>query len=232
MSEAQESVNPVDSATQQPVAVPSEILDELERLRQHNQALAKEQSNYREERRLAEERAVKAEHATRKAKSRSLELDPDDALRLERFDGLQGRVDELETQLKQRDTAVRQERLKSAAMQTFSQKGALNGEHLYELKKNDLVLRDDGSVAALDGGVERSLDQFVEGLKAPGSPWAYQFQSSGARGMSAVGSQPSATEGVQNPYESGDFAAVVALESGTPEEQALAARFKSQAGKK
>jgi len=79
---------------------------------------------------------------------------------------------------------------------------------------------------------ERPLDQFVEGLKAPGSAWAYQFQASGARGSGAVGSQPTSTDGIPNPYLTGNFAQVVALESGTPEEQALAARFKAEAGKK
>jgi hypothetical protein len=231
MSESNE-LSPVGDNTQQPVAVPPELVAEVERLRAHNNELAKEMSTYREQRRLADERAAQAEKQVKKAAVSSRALDPDQAARLERFDELQKQVDEMESQLKARDAAVRQERLKNAALSVFNQKGAINGEHLFELRKSDLVLRDDGSVGALDGGVERTLDQYVEGLKAPGSAWAYQFQASGARGSGAIGSQPSATSGIPNPYLTGDFETAVKLEAGSPEEQALAARFKAEAGKK
>ena len=229
MSEAQESVNPVDSTTQQPVAVPPELMAEIERLRAHNQQLAAEQSKYREERRLAEERAAAAEAQAKKASKAgsARQLDPDQEQRLERFDALQNRVGELETQLKQRDEAVRQERLKSAAISAFNKGGAINGEHLYELRKGDLVLGDDGSVKALDGGVERTIDQYVSSLKAEASPWAYAFQASGARGMSSVGTS-SQGSGEANPYLTGNFAAVCELEESDP---ARAAQLKAQAGK-
>ena len=235
MSEAQE-LSPVGDNTQQPVAVPpsDSSLVELERLRAHNQQLASEQAKYREERRLAEERAAAAEQKLKGAQrlGSSQALDPDQQARLNSYDELQKRVTTLETELKSRDEQVRSERIKSAALNAFSRGGAINGMHLYEARKNDLVLRDDGSIVGLDAGVERPLDQFVEGLKAPGSAWAYQFQASGARGSGAVGSQPTSTDGMPNPYVTGNFAQVVALESGTPEEQALAARFKAEAGKK
>ena len=235
MSEANE-LSPVDNNTQQPVVVPpsDSSLDELERLRAHNQQLAAEQAKYREERRIAEDRAAAAERKLKgfQRAGSAQPLDPDQQARLNSYDELQKRVTTLETELKARDEQVRSERIKSAALNAFSRGGAINGEHLYEARKNDLVLRDDGSVVGLDGGVERPLDQFVEGLKAPGSAWAYQFQASGARGSGAVGSQPTSTEGIPNPYLTGNFAAAVALEAGTPEEQALAARFKAEAGKK
>ena len=235
MSEAQE-LSPVDNNTQQPVAVPpsDSHLVELERLRAHNQQLASEQSKYREERRLAEERAAAAEQKLKafQRSGSSQPLDPDQQAKLNSFDELQKRVSTLETELDRRDELVRKERIKSEALDAFSRGGAINGKHLYEARKNDLILRDDGSVVGLDGGVERPLDQFVEGLKAPGSAWAYQFQASGARGSGAVGSQPTSTEGIPNPYLTGNFAAAVALEAGTPEEQALAARFKAEAGKR
>ncbi len=233
MSEAQE-LSPVDNNTQQPVAVPPEVQAELERLRAHNQQLAQENSGYRERARTAEERAANAEKALKEQKvlGSSQGLTLDQQARLERDDELQKRVQTLETELKQRDEQVRLERIRNAAIEAFNQAGAINGSHLYEARKSDLILRDDGSVAALDGGVERSLGQYVEGLKAPGSAWAYQFQASGAKGGGSVGSQPNAAEGIANPYLTGNFAAAVALEAGTPEEQALAARFKAEAGKK
>ena len=229
MSEAQEIVDPVDSATQQPVAVNPELTAELERLRAHNQQLAAEQSKYREERRLAEERAAAAEAKVKKMGSTGSAggLDPVQEQRLERFDALQNRVGELETQLKQRDEAMRQERLKSAAIAAFNKGGAINGEHLYELRKGDLVLSEDGSVKALDGGVERSIDQYVQGLKSETSPWAYAFQASGARGMSAVGTS-SQGSGEANPYLTGNFAAVLELENTDP---ARAQQLRAQAGK-
>ena len=233
MSEAPE-LSPVDNNTQQPVAVPQEVQAELERLRAHNQELAQEIFGYRERARTAEERAANAEKALKKQKveGSSQGLTLDQQARLERDDELQKRVQTLETELKQRDEAFRSERIKSAAISAFNQAGAINGMHLYEARKTDLVLRDDGSVAALDGGVERSLNQYVEGLKAPGSAWAYQFQASGAKGGGSVGSQPAAGEGISNPYAGPgkDFGRAIALESGTPEEQALAARFKAEAG--
>ena len=235
MSEANE-LSPVDNNTQQPVAVPPNDPRnaEIERMRAHIQTLTSEQSKYREDRRLAEERAKAFEQqlSSIPKPGSSQALDPDQLARLNSYDELQKRVTGLETELKTRDEQVRSERIKSAALGAFNQGGAINGMHLYEARKNDLVLRDDGSVVGLDGGVERPLDQFVEGLKAPGSAWAYQFQASGARGSGAVGSQPTSTDGIPNPYLTGNFAAAVALESGTPEEQALAARFKAEAGKR
>jgi hypothetical protein len=233
MSEAQE-LSPVDNNTQQPVAVPEEVLAENQRLRAHNQQLAQENSGYRERARNADERAEAAEQKLKglQRAGSSQPLTPDQQARLNSFDELQNRVSTLETELKSRDEQVRSERIKSEALNAFNKGGAINGMHLYEARKNDLVLREDGSVVGLDGGVERPLDQFVEGLKAPGSAWAYQFQASGARGSGAVGSQPTSTEGIPNPYLTGNFAAAVALEAGTPEEQALAARFKAEAGKK
>ena len=236
MTEAQE-LSPVDDNTQQPVAVPQEVLAEVERLRAHVADMSAENARFREQRRMAEDRAVAAEKQLKTERQRlgsSPTLDPDTQARLDRFDELQKRVSELEAERDQSRKTAREEKIKSAAVAAFSERGAINAANLYRRWKDDLVLRDDGSVAAFDGGIERSLDQFVEDLKAPGSPNAYEFQPSGARGTGAVGSQPMATQGIPNPYAAGtrNFAAAVALESGTPEEQALAARFKAEAGVK
>jgi chromosome segregation ATPase len=228
MSEAQESVGSVDPTGQQPVAELGELQKEVERLRAHNQQLAAEQSRYREERRLAEEIAAKAREQAKKAEVRGQQLNPDQEQRLERFDALQSRVSELETQLRQREEAMRKERLRSAAISAFNKHGAKNGEHLYELRKNDLVLGDDGTVRALDGGVERDLDSYASSLKSESSQLAYLFESSGARGMSSVGSSPAAVSGSENPYVTGRFDKIVELEVSDPE---LAARMKAQAGK-
>ncbi len=230
MSEVNESANPVDSATQPPVAVPpNDFRDsEIERLRAHNQQLAAEQSKYRDERRLAEERASQAEARIKKARSASSrQLDPDQEQRLERFDALQNRVGELETQLTQRDEQMRKDRMKTAAISAFNKGGAINGEHLYEARKHDLVLGEDGQIKALDGGVERTIDQFVSGMKSENSGWDYHFRASGARGMSAVGSSPTSAAGSENPYLAGNLTKIVELEHSDPD---LAVRLKQQAG--
>ena len=236
MTEAQE-LSPVDDNTQQPVAVPQEVLAEVERLRAHVADMSNENARFREQRRIAEERAASAEKqlkAERQSRGSSSALDPDIQARLDRFEELQSRVSELETERAQDKKAVREERIKSAAVAAFTERGAINAANLYRRWKDDLVLREDGSVAAFDGGIERSLDQFVDDLKAPGSPNAYEFQPSGARGSGAVGSQPSSLQGIPNPYTGPgkNFTKAMELENGTPEEQALAARFRAEAGVK
>ena len=236
MAEAKD-LSPVDNNSQQPVVVPQDVLAEIERLRAHVDDMKQENSRFREDRRLAEDRAVAAEKALkaeRQARGSSPSLDPDTQARLDRYEELLKRVSELESEREQDKQVVRQEKIKSAAVAAFTEKGAINAANLYRRWKDDLVLRDDGSIAAFDGGIERSLDQFVEDLKAPGSPNAYEFQPSGARGTGAVGSQPSSLQGIQNPYAGPgkDFTKALMLETGTPEEQALAARFKAEAGVK
>ena len=75
-------------------------------------------------------------------------------------------------------------------------------------------------------GVSHDINDFAVSL-ASESNRAYLFNSSGARGMSAVGTT-SQGSGEANPYLTGNFAAVLELEERDPQQ---AAQLKVQAGK-
>jgi seryl-tRNA synthetase len=135
------------------------------------------------------------------------------------------RIAELETQLQEREIAYQQQTIQARAVSAFQQAGVQQSEHMYALLKDKLRLKD-GSVVALDGGVETDLGQFLNNLKSPESQFAYMFASSGARGMGAIGSTPSSSGGMANPYITGNFTEIVRLETENPE---LASRMKSQA---
>ena len=135
------------------------------------------------------------------------------------------RISELEQQLEQKDAAYQQQTIQARAVSAFQQAGVQQSDHMYQLLKDKLRLKD-GSVYALDGGVETDLGQFLNNLKGPDSQFAYMFAGSGASGMGAVGSTPSSTAGMDNPYVSKNFTEMIRLETENPE---LAARMKAQA---
>ena len=135
------------------------------------------------------------------------------------------RISELEQQLEQKDAAYQQQTIQARAVSAFQQAGVQQSDHMYQLLKDKLRLKD-GSVYALDGGVETDLGQFLNNLKGPDSQFAYMFSGSGARGMGAVGSTPTTSAGMDNPYVSKNFTEMIRLETENPE---LAARMKAQA---
>lgn len=135
---------------------------------------------------------------------------------------------ELQKQLADKDAAYQQQTIKARAMSAFQQAGVQQSDHLWALQADKLRMSESGDVVAMDGGVQKPLNDFVESLKGPESQFAYFFQGSGARGMSAVGSTPSATGGMSNPYLTGNFTEIVRLEAENPE---LAQRMQQQAGK-
>ena len=135
---------------------------------------------------------------------------------------------ELQKQLADKDAAYQQQTIKARAMSAFQQAGVQQSDHLWALQADKLRMSENGDVVAMDGGVQKPLNDFVESLKWPESQFAYFFQGSGARGMSAVGSTPSASGGMSNPYLTGNFTEIVRLEAENPE---LAQRLQQQAGK-
>lgn len=136
------------------------------------------------------------------------------------------RISELEQQLEQKDAAYQQQTIQARAVSAFQQAGVQQSEHMYALLKDKLRLKD-GSVVALDGGVETDLGQYLNNLRSPDSQFAYMFSGSGARGMGTVGSTPTSSAGGANPYVTKNFTEIIRLENDDPEK---AARLKAQAG--
>jgi len=138
---------------------------------------------------------------------------------------LQEQIAQLQREKEEMAAAHQQATIQARAVSAFQQAGVQQSEHMYALLKDKLRLKD-GSVVALDGGVETDLGSFLNNLKAPDSQFAYMFAGSGARGMGSSGSTPVSTGGGDNPYVSKNFTKIVELEATNPE---LAARLKAQA---
>ena len=136
------------------------------------------------------------------------------------------RISELESQLQEKDAAYQQQTIQSRAVSAFQQAGVQQSDHMYALLKDKLRLNEEGTVVALDGGVQKPLGDFLNNLKSPDSQFAYMFSGSGARGMGTVGSTPTTSAGGANPYLTKNFTEIVRLEMENPE---LAARLKAQA---
>lgn len=135
------------------------------------------------------------------------------------------RINDLESQLQEREAAYQQQTIQARAVSAFQQAGVQQSDHLYALLKDKLRLNDEGTVVALDGGVQTGLGDYLNNLKSADSQFAYMFAGSGARGMGAVGSTPTTTGG-SNPYISKNFTEILRLETDNPE---MAARMKAQA---
>ena len=107
---------------------------------------------------------------------------------------LQDEIAGLKQQLEDKEVQFQGEQIKATALNAFSQGGVHAPEHLFQLLKDNLRLKD-GSVVALVGGVETPLQQHLDSLRSPGSGMDYFFSGSGARGMSAAGSSNSSSGG-------------------------------------
>ncbi|MAA48826.1 MAG: hypothetical protein CMP83_01550 [Gammaproteobacteria bacterium] len=107
---------------------------------------------------------------------------------------LQDEIAGLKRQLEDKEVQYQGQQIKATALNAFSQGGVHAPEHMFQLLKDNLRLKD-GSVVALVGGVETPLQQHLENLKSPGSGMDYFFNGSGARGMSAAGSSNSSAGG-------------------------------------
>ena len=135
------------------------------------------------------------------------------------------RINDLESQLQEREAAYQQQTIQARAVSAFQQAGVQQSDHMYQLIKDKLRLNEEGSVVALDGGVQTDLGSYLNNLKSTDSQFSYMFAGSGARGMGAVGSTPTTTGG-SNPYISKNFTEILRLETDNPE---MAARMKAQA---
>jgi prefoldin subunit 5 len=139
---------------------------------------------------------------------------------------LQQQLDDLRSQLLQKDEEVQ----RTTQRTQFLSKAAgevLAPDQLYRLVEQDLKLVD-GRLVALRGGVEVDLDRYIGLLKAPGSGYEHFFRASGAIGMGTTAQPPAAAATSGNPYLTGNFTAMVALEAENPE---LAAQLKAEAAR-
>ena len=135
---------------------------------------------------------------------------------------LQDEIAGLKQQLEDKEVQFQGEQIKATALNAFSQGGVHAPEHLFQLLKDNLRLKD-GSVVALVGGVETPLQQHLDSLKSPGSGMDYFFSGSGARGMSAAGSSNSSSGGKS--WGSMGLVERIQMEEENPQ---LAAQLKAQ----
>lgn len=137
---------------------------------------------------------------------------------------LQEQIAQLQREKDEMASQHQQATIQAQAVTAFQKAGVQQSDHMYALLKDKLRMKD-GSLVAIDGGVETDLGGYLNNLKSPDSQFAYMFAGSGARGMGAVGSTPTSTGGA-NPYVTGNFSEALRLEVENPE---LAARLKAQA---
>ena len=226
MSENQEQA-PVEQ-TQQPVAAGVDFSAQVELLKAKNQELIAEKqkvkANFDDLQKqldtLQQERAQqKQSKLQEQGQYQDLWKEANEA-----NSQLKSQIAEMQAALEAKDQQFSQAQIKSAALNSFAQAGVINPDHMFSLVGDKLRI-EDGSLVAVDGGVQQSLNEYVEKLKMPESGADYMFRGNGSVGMGSVGSSgPGA--GMNNPYISGNFTEIVKMETENPE---LAKRMKAQA---
>ena len=228
MSDEQE-MNPVGES-QQPVADTSGLAAQIELLKAKNAELIGEKRKVGQTVEDLQRQIAELQANSQKAKQSKLaEQGEFQTLWKEATNTnsqLQEQIAQLQREKEEMAGAYQQQTIQARAVSAFQQAGVQQSDHMYALLKDKLRLSEENTVVALDGGVQKPLSEYLQNLKAPDSQFAYMFVGSGARGMGAVGSTPSSTAGMDNPYATKDFSAIVRLEMENPE---LAARMKAQA---
>ena len=227
MSENTEQA-PVEQ-TQQPVAAGVDFSAQVELLKAKNQELIAEKqkvkANFDDLQKQLD--ALQQERAQQK-QSKLQEQGQYQDLWKEANDAnsqLKSQIAEMQAALEAKDQQFTQSQIKSAALNHFAQAGVINPEHMYSLVGEKLRL-EDGSLVAVDGGVQQSLNEYVDKLRQPESGWDYHFKGNGSVGMGSGGATSAGAGGMTNPYLSGNFMEIVKLEAENPE---LAKRMQQQA---
>ena len=196
MSETPE-VQPV-AETQQPVAEQRDYTTEVEVLKAQNHKVIGEKKAFQKQVEDMQRQLTDLQNNQQQAKQSKLaEAGEFKTLWTEAtatVSSLQDEIAGLRQQLDDKEVAFQQQQIKATALNAFSQGGVHAPEHMFQLLKDSLRLKD-GSVVALVGGVETPLQQHLDSLKSPGSDMDYFFSGSGARGMSAAGSSTSTAGG-------------------------------------
>ena len=140
-------------------------------------------------------------------------------------------IAELEQKLADLRTSNETAAMKTSALSTISESGAINAAQMLQLVQSNLKKAEDGSVKVLNGGVEEDLNVYLAKLKNPGSGYEHHFKPSSQAGMGAKpATGVSGTGGVANPWAEGsiNLTRQMALEATDPD---LAAVLKREAGK-
>ena len=132
---------------------------------------------------------------------------------------------ELKQQLESVTQSAEQERLKNSALEQITRANAVNPTQLYQLLQPQIRVSDEGSVVALNSGVEQPLGDYLANLKAA-NEWQHHFSASASRGMGSGSGAASVAPGMTNPYRTGNFTEVMKLEASNPE---LAKQLKAEA---
>ena len=140
-------------------------------------------------------------------------------------------IAELEQKLADLQTSNEAAAMKTSALSTISQSGAINAGQMLQLVQGNLKKAEDGSVKVLNGGVEEDLNVYLAKLKNPGSGYEHHFKPSAQAGMGAKPTTGTAgAAGVANPWAEGsiNLTRQMTLEATDPD---LAAVLKREAGK-
>ena len=224
MSETPEQ-QPV-AETQQPVAGERDYAAEVEMLKAQNHKVIGEKKAFQKQVEDMQRQLTDLQNNQQQAKQSKLaeagEFKTLWTQATETVTSLQGEIESLKRQLEDKEVQFQGQQIKATALNAFSQGGVHAPEHMFQLLKDNLRLKD-GSVVALVGGVETPLQQHLENLKSPGSGMDYFFNGSGARGMSAAGSSNSASGGKS--WGSMGLVERIQMEEENPQ---LAAQLKAQ----
>ena len=135
---------------------------------------------------------------------------------------------ELRAAMEQQSARATEQQVRASATAAMAQQGVFAPDQLYQLMSQKLKMNGD-KVAAIDGGVEVPLPEFIANLKNPGSGYEHFFSSSRVSGMGTSAGSPSLTDGMNNPYTTRNFTEIVRLENENPE---LARQLQAEAGMK
>ena len=124
-------------------------------------------------------------------------------------------IAELRAAMEQQSARAAQEQVRATATAAMAQNGVFAPDQLYQLMASKLKMTD-GKVAAIDGGVEVPLTEFIGNLKNPGSGYEHFFSGTRMSGMGTSAGSPSITDGMNNPYTTRNFTEMVRLEKRKP----------------
>ena len=229
MSEAPEQQPVVE--TQQPAAVPgADFAAQVELLKAKNAELIGERRKDKEKFEALEARLNEIQERSNKQRQAKLaESGEHKALWEEAQKTVAQReaeIAELRAAMEQQSAKAVEQQVRATATAAMAQQGVFAPDQLYMLMAQKLKMQGD-KVAAIDGGVEVPLPEFISNLKNPGSGYEHFFSSSKVSGMGTSAGSPSLTDGMNNPYVTRNFTQIVQLENENPE---LARQLQAEAG--